>query len=231
LTRAKEFNISGVTYSMTQGVVKNIIPAIASTNAIVAASCCNEAFKLATNSNPFLGIPETDNYMMYTGDESVYTYTFQHMKKSDCPVCGNLAKNLEVDANSTLQEFIDSLAERPEAYVVSYPYFTHMLTTSLGSSRSPRFEQRRSHCTTNHLQRSKSRQDPICPGNSSIYCRTEKRSPYRIRHSILLSSSNWSSRNEYIFDQKRELERFSRRMECMQIWRWGHMEHFTRLPR
>lgn len=117
LNRAKEFNIEGVTYSMTQGVVKNIIPAIASTNAIVAASCCNEAFKVATNVNPFLGYPGTENYMMYTGDDSVYTYTFEHQKKDDCPVCGagNVARPLQVNPNITLQEFIDGLAERPEA--------------------------------------------------------------------------------------------------------------------
>ncbi|EON64235.1 ubiquitin-activating enzyme E1 C [Coniosporium apollinis CBS 100218] len=115
LARANEFNIPGVTYSMTQGVVKNIIPAIASTNAIVAAACCNEAFKIVTSTNPPLGFPGTNNYMMYTGDDSVYTYTFEHSKKDDCPVCGNLAKNLEVDPNTTLEDFIASLAEKPEA--------------------------------------------------------------------------------------------------------------------
>ena len=113
--RAKEFNIPGVTYSMTQGVVKNIIPAIASTTAIVAAACCNEALKIATTCNPFLGNPGTNNYMLYTGDDSVYTYTFEHQKKDDCPVCGNLAKELAVKNSWTLQDFVDHLAERPEA--------------------------------------------------------------------------------------------------------------------
>ncbi|TKA73176.1 hypothetical protein B0A55_07396 [Friedmanniomyces simplex] len=115
LSRAREFNIPGVTYSLTQGVVKNIIPAIASTNAIVAASCCNEAFKIATSSAPYLGYPDTNNYMLYTGDSGVYTYTFEHQKKSDCPVCGNRPKDMTLDPDSTLEELVESLAERPES--------------------------------------------------------------------------------------------------------------------
>lgn len=117
MTRAKEFSIPGVTYSLTQGVVKNIIPAIASTNAIIAAACCNEAFKIISGSNPTLGMPVEGepNYMMYTGDDSVYTYTFQHQKKEDCPVCGFLAKPLTVRRSWTLQDFIESLRELPEA--------------------------------------------------------------------------------------------------------------------
>jgi ubiquitin-activating enzyme E1 C len=121
LKRAEEFNIQGVTYSLTQGVVKNIIPAIASTNAIIAASCCNEAFKLATSTNPCLGMPGTNNYMMYSGDEGIYTYTFEHLKKPDCPVCGNLPKNMAINPNITLEELIQNLAEWPEAYVCQ-PY-------------------------------------------------------------------------------------------------------------
>ncbi|GAB5591827.1 NEDD8 activating enzyme [Umbelopsis nana] len=107
--RAKEFNILGVTYFLTQGVVKNIIPAIASTNAVIAAACCNEAFKLATSVAPFL-----NNYMMYTGNDGVYTYTFEHQKKPECPVCGTIAIKIDVDPDMILEDFLDVLKEKPD---------------------------------------------------------------------------------------------------------------------
>jgi ubiquitin-activating enzyme E1 C len=113
LQRAREFNISGITYSFTQGVIKNIIPAIASTNAIIAAACCNEAFKLATGAAPALGME--NNYMMYSGDDSIYTYTFNHERKDDCPVCNSASRPLEVDPDILLGDLVESFAMRPEA--------------------------------------------------------------------------------------------------------------------
>ncbi|CAI4216304.1 unnamed protein product [Parascedosporium putredinis] len=113
LERAKQFNITGITYSFTQGVIKNIIPAIASTNAVIAAACCNEAFKLATGAAPALGMEE--NYMMYSGDDSIYTYTFKHERKDDCPVCNSGARPLQVNPDILLRDLVESFALRPEA--------------------------------------------------------------------------------------------------------------------
>eukprot|EP00029_Vermamoeba_vermiformis_P003971 TRINITY_DN14506_c0_g1_i1.p1 TRINITY_DN14506_c0_g1~~TRINITY_DN14506_c0_g1_i1.p1 ORF type:complete len:438 (-),score=174.41 TRINITY_DN14506_c0_g1_i1:96-1409(-) len=102
--RAKQFNINGVTYRLTQGVVKRIIPAIAATNAIVAAACANEAFKIATKSSKYL-----NNYMMYNGQQSVYTYTFNFEKKKHCPVCGGEPLSLEFSGEATLNDLKEEL--------------------------------------------------------------------------------------------------------------------------
>lgn len=110
--RAVEHGIDNVTRSLTLGVVKNIIPAIASTNAIVAAACCNEVFKLVTSCNPLL-----DNYMMYLGDDSVFTYTYAHLKKPTCAVCGNQAKHVTAQRWWTLQDWLDQLKIKQEFFL------------------------------------------------------------------------------------------------------------------
>lgn len=108
--RADEFGIQGVTYRLTQGVAKNIIPAVASSNAIIAAACANEALKLATRI-----ADSVDNYMMYNGNSGVYSFTYRNERRSDCPVCGKpVPRVLKVDASSTLSEFLEFVAADAE---------------------------------------------------------------------------------------------------------------------
>lgn len=101
--RAEEFKITGITFKLTQGVVKRIIPAIAATNAVISAICVNEALKIATH-----GI-HLQNYMSYTGAAGVYTNTFQYEVNPECPVCSAVALTVDVDPNETLQDFIERI--------------------------------------------------------------------------------------------------------------------------
>lgn len=56
--------------------------------------------------------PSMNNYMMYTGDQSVYTFTFELEKKEECGVCGSAQIAIEVEKSTSLQDLIDLLLER-----------------------------------------------------------------------------------------------------------------------
>jgi len=118
--RAQDFGIQGVTYQLTQGVTKNIIPAIPSTNAIVAAACTLEALKILTDVSKRM-----DNYMMYTGAEGIYTHTVGYERDPECLECSP-AQLLEVSPSHTLQQVIEALKSHPrmgkvlEAPSISY---------------------------------------------------------------------------------------------------------------
>eukprot|EP00128_Syssomonas_multiformis_P006148 Colp12_sorted_trinity150504_noHs@25309 len=103
--RAAEFGIIGVTYRMTQGVAKNIIPAVASTNAAIAAACTNELFKLATSCSPYL-----QDYMMYSGGYGIYTHTFVTERLEDCLVCQQQPTPLQCSPSFLLSDVIQRLA-------------------------------------------------------------------------------------------------------------------------
>lgn len=111
--RADTYGIEGVTYSLTMGVVKNIIPAIASTNALVSAACTNEALKVCTYCNNSL-----DNYYMFMGQSAVYTSTFQFEKDQNCIVCSSTRDNQEVAKDKKFSEFRDEVIEK---YSLSNP--------------------------------------------------------------------------------------------------------------
>jgi ubiquitin-activating enzyme E1 C len=88
------------------GVVKNIIPAVASTNAIVSAACVGEAVKLLTFCSQNL-----NTYMMYMGSQGVYSHTFVYERKEDCPVCTASVRKITLQKTDTLNQLIQQLCE------------------------------------------------------------------------------------------------------------------------
>jgi len=106
--RAATYGIEGVTYALTLGVVKNIIPAIASTNALIAAASVVEAWKLITFAAQSL-----NSYFMYMGQEGLYATVQALERKPDCGACGRVSQVVRLPAAATLRDLLRHLATEP----------------------------------------------------------------------------------------------------------------------
>jgi ubiquitin-activating enzyme E1 C len=102
--RAESYGIQGVTYDLTMGVVKNIIPAIASTNALISASCVNEAIKVITGASLVM-----NDYMQYMGQTNVTTLTYESDRQEDCLVCQRKTHDFSASVTETFGTALDRL--------------------------------------------------------------------------------------------------------------------------
>lgn len=107
--RAETFGIEGVTYMETMGVVKSIIPAVASTNAVVSAISVLEAVKALTYCSQSL-----NNWMSYNGQQGVYAHTTKWEKNDDCLVCNTKGVVVETSAGTTLRELLERLKDEKQ---------------------------------------------------------------------------------------------------------------------
>ena len=57
---------------------------------------------------------------MLIGTDGVYSYTFEHEKRDDCPVCGGEALEMTINAESTVEQLIELLVEKQDMYVAIF---------------------------------------------------------------------------------------------------------------
>lgn len=104
IAHANKFGIEGVTRTLTKGVVKNIIPAIASSQAIVAAMCTTEALKLITQTGPNI-----NNNLLFTGDIGVNMKNFEVDRLEECPGCGQTVHRLSAIEGETVAQLMERI--------------------------------------------------------------------------------------------------------------------------
>jgi len=101
-----ELEVKEVTFKLTKTVLKNTMPAIASTNALVAAIATHEAFKLCTGAAPPLS-----NYVRWNGKRGIFTSNQKFEKNEKCTVCGKASYTFPIAGDKTLEQFFDILKE------------------------------------------------------------------------------------------------------------------------
>ncbi|OEH76443.1 ubiquitin activating protein [Cyclospora cayetanensis] len=115
-SRAEKFGIEGVTYRLTTGVAKRIVPAVSSTNAIVAALLVQEAFRFKTfcccSAADRSDDGELENYIMYSGDAQTYMHTFALERNPDCLVCSRRELHIPAEKSWTLARLLEELQKQ-----------------------------------------------------------------------------------------------------------------------
>lgn len=53
---------------------------------------------------------------MLIGTDGVYSYTFEHEKRDDCPVCGGEALDMSISSEATVEQLIELLIEKQDMY-------------------------------------------------------------------------------------------------------------------
>lgn len=119
--RQERFQLAGtIDFAFTQGVVKNVIPAVGFTNAMVAAMCVNEALKMATDMATTM-----DCFAFYDGSKAgVASSVNQMLPDPTCPVCQCTA--VELDKSWTPQQAISHILNSQKTTIehkfhVTYP--------------------------------------------------------------------------------------------------------------
>lgn len=89
LRRSREFHIDtkDLSVGFMLGIIKHIIPSVSSTNAIVAATCCNVMVKIYYD---LIDYSEMPNFTTINGADGFFFHSFQYKRKPNCLVCSCL---------------------------------------------------------------------------------------------------------------------------------------------
>jgi len=93
---------------LTLGVVKKIIPAVASSNSIIAGICTNEVLKILTGCSLVM-----DNYLQYMGHSGIYSHTVSYEREKGCPICSSTPQTIKLRKSMKLKELVQILKEKP----------------------------------------------------------------------------------------------------------------------
>lgn len=88
-TRASQFGIDTTTLTPEYllGIAKNIIPSVSTTNAMVAAACCEQAVAIYYDLTDIQTMP---TFTIFNGANGFFSHSFQYQRNPECIVCKGL---------------------------------------------------------------------------------------------------------------------------------------------